>query len=137
MVDRSQIQVGFQGSERILYLSDGVVNVPDDVLFLNIQVGAQEVNAQVVIFFLMLAGIFFPGDCCCQPCFLIIADGNVIIGLNRRAFLFGSAYPLMDFIGLFYSSLAVQPCGSFAVLLQTFFQTEASCLPPSFPWKGF
>lgn len=138
VVDRPQVQIGFQGSERIFYLSDCVINIPDYILFLYIQVGAEKIDAEAFIFFQMLICILFPGDFCCQTCFWLTAYSNVIIVLDRGVFLFGPAYTLMDFIGFF---LRLPCCAvlyvSFAAPVQTFFQIGASCLPPSFPWRDF
>jgi len=79
VLDRVQDQIGFQCAEGILYLPDGVVNVPDHLLFLYIQVGAKEVNTKAFIFSLMFVFVFLPAKIRYQVCFPITADVNVIM----------------------------------------------------------
>jgi hypothetical protein len=65
MIDWAQVQIGFQCTEGILNLSDGVVDIPDHIIFLYIQVGAEEVNTKAFIFFLMFIFVFLPADIRC------------------------------------------------------------------------
>ena len=54
VIDGPKVQISFQCAECIFYFPDGVINVPHNKLILYIQIGAQEINAEAFVFFLML-----------------------------------------------------------------------------------